>query len=110
MKPYTKVAAVAAAKWAAGLSAGLGLGPIFMRLASGTAVPGELILKNVAVGIFWFPILFFGLWAWGTLSKKNPVTGAPIDSKTETTKVPTPAMRAVLADLRRKRRAPKLKR
>jgi hypothetical protein len=35
-----------------------------------------------------FPILFFGLWAWGALSKKNPVTGAAIDSEKVQTEAP----------------------
>lgn len=87
MKPQTKAAAVTAVKWAAGLSAGFILGPIVMGLASGTVVPGKLIAEKLIVGIAWFPILFFGLWAWGALSKKNPVTGAALDSE----KVPTEA-------------------
>lgn len=85
MKPHTKAAALTAVKWAAGLSAGVILGPIIMGLASGTAVPGNLIAEKLIVGIFGFPILFFGLWAWGALSKKNPVTGDVLDSKSETT-------------------------
>jgi hypothetical protein len=80
MKPHTKAAAVTAVKWAAGLSAGFILGPIVMGLTSGAAVPGKLIAEKLIVGIFWFPILFFGLWAWGALLKKNPVSGAALDS------------------------------
>lgn len=83
MKPHTKAAAATVVKWAAGLSAGFILGPIVMGLASGTAVPGKLIAEKLIVGIVWFPILFFGLWAWGALSKKNPVTGAAIDFEKE---------------------------
>jgi len=79
MKPHTKAAAVTAGKWAAGLSAGFIMGPIVMGLASGTAVPRKLIAEKLIVGIVWFPILFFGLWA--ALSKKNPVTGAALDSE-----------------------------
>jgi hypothetical protein len=91
MKPHTKAAAVTAVKWAAGLSAGFILGPIVMGLASGTAVSGKLIAEKLIVGIVWFPILFFGLWAWGALSKKNPVTDAALESKTETTETPAAA-------------------
>lgn len=88
MKPHTKAAAVTAVKWAAGLSAGFILGPLVMGLASGTTVPGKLIAEKLVVGIFWFPILFFGLWAWGALSKKNPVTGADLDSEQLQTETP----------------------
>jgi hypothetical protein len=94
MKPQTKAAAVTAVKWAAGLSAGFVLGPIVMGLASGTAVLGKLIAEKLIVGVAWFPILFFGLWAWGALSKKAPVTGAALDSKTEATTTPPIADRA----------------
>jgi len=94
MKPHTKVAAVTAVKWAAGLSAGFILGPIVMGLASGTAVPGKLIAEKLIVGIVWFPILFFGLWVWGALSKKNPVTGATLDPKIETTETPVTTNKA----------------
>lgn len=88
MNPRTKAAAVTAVKWAAGLSAGFILGPIVMGLASGTAVPGKLIAEKLIVGIVWFPILFFGLWAWGALSKKNPVTGAALDPEKTSTEAP----------------------
>ncbi len=88
MKPQTKAAAVTAVKWAAGLSAGFILGPIVMGLASGTEVPGRLIAEKLIVGIVWFPILFFGIWVWGALLKKNPVTGAALDSKTEAMETP----------------------
>jgi len=91
MKPHTKAAAVTAVKWAAGLSAGFILGPIVMGLASGTAVPGKLIAEKLIVGIAWFQILFFGLWAWGALSKKNPVTGAALDSEKLQTETPATA-------------------
>lgn len=91
MKPHTKAAAVTAVKWAAGLSAGFILGPIVMGLASGTTVPGKLIAEKLIVGIAWFPILFFGLWAWGALSKKNPVTGAALDSEKVQTETPATA-------------------
>ncbi len=91
MKPQTKAAAVTAVKWAAGLSAGFILGPIVMGLASGTEVPGRLIAEKLIVGIVWFPILFFGIWVWGALLKKNPVTGAALDSKTEATETPPTA-------------------
>jgi hypothetical protein len=88
MKPHTKAAAVTAVKWAAGLSAGYILAPIIVHLGSGTAVPEKLIAEKLIGGIVWFPILFFGLWAWGALSKKNPVTGAAIDSEKVQTKAP----------------------
>jgi hypothetical protein len=52
--------------------------------ASVTAVPGKLIAEKLIVGILWFPILFVGIWAWGTLSRKNPVSGAALESKTKT--------------------------
>jgi len=99
MKPHTKAAAVTAVKWAAGLSAGFILGPIVMGLASGTAIPGKLIAEKLIVGIFWFPIFFFGLWAWGALSKKNPVTGATLDPKIETTETPVPTNKAGNLDI-----------
>jgi hypothetical protein len=89
MKPNTKAAAVTAVKWALGLSAGFVLGPIVIRLASGTELSGKLIAEKLIVGIALFPILFFGLWVWGTLSKKDPVTGATtIETKKETTEIP----------------------
>lgn len=88
MKPHTKAAAVTAVKWAGGLSTGFILGPIVMGLASGTAVPGKLIAEKLIVGIAWFSILFFGLWAWGALSKNNPVTGAALDPDKTATEAP----------------------
>lgn len=88
MKPHTNAAAVTAVKWAAGLSAGFILGPIVMGLVSGASVPGKLIAEKLIVGIVWFPILFFGLWAWGALSKTNPVTGATHGSGKATTEAP----------------------
>jgi len=91
MKSHTKAAAVTAVKWAAGLSAGFILGPIVMGLASGSTVPGKLIAEKLLVGIAGFPILFFGLWAWGSLSKKNPVTGAALDSENVRTETPVTA-------------------
>ena len=94
VKPHTKAAAVTAVKWAAGLSAGFILGPIVMGLASGTAAPGKLIAEKLIVGLFWFPILFFGLWAWGVLTKKNPVARVALDSKTDATETPPTANKA----------------
>lgn len=81
MKPHTKATAITAVTWAAGLSAGIILGPIVLGLVSGTLVSGKLIAEKLIVGIFWFPILFFGLWAWGMLSEKNSVNGASLDSE-----------------------------
>lgn len=78
MKPHTKAAAASAAKWALGLSAGFVLGPIVIGLASGIGLSGKIIAEKLIVGIAWFPILFFGLWAWGAFSKKDPITGVPI--------------------------------
>lgn len=89
MKPNTKAAALAAVKWAAGLSAGIILGPIVIALAGGTAAPGKLVAEKLIVGIVQFPILFFSLWAWGALSKKNPVTGTPLASDKMQTETPT---------------------
>ena len=89
MKPHTKAAAVTALKWALGLSAGYILCPIIISLASGTALTGNIIAQKLIVGIAWFPILLFGIWVWGTLSKKNLVTGAKIGTKSKTTEIQT---------------------
>ena len=88
MRPHTKAAASTAAKWALGLSAGFILGPIVIGLASGTELSGELIAEKIIVGIALIPILFFGLWAWGALSKKDPVTGVAIETNKGTTETP----------------------
>lgn len=86
MKSHTKAAAVTAAKWALGLSAGFILGPIVMRLGSGIEIPGNMVAQRLVIGIAWFVIIFFCLclWVWGTLSKKNPVTGAKFETEVET--------------------------
>jgi hypothetical protein len=86
MKPHTKTAATSAAKWAFWLSAGMFVGPIVGRLARATWLPGEILFKNLVVAIFWFPILFFGIWAWKTFSKKaTPMIGAVVQPAEPTT-------------------------
>lgn len=73
MKTRTKTAAISALKWAAGLTAGFIIGHTVVILANGQGDPGEMIAEKLVVGIAWFPILFLGLWAWGTFSKKDPL-------------------------------------
>jgi hypothetical protein len=85
MKSHTQAAAVIAAKWALGLSAGFILGPIVMRFGSGIEIPGNMVAQRLVFGIAWFVIIFFCLWVWGTLSKKNPVTGAKFETEVEPT-------------------------
>jgi len=84
MGPHAKIAIVSAAKWAFGLSAGVTLGPIVMGLVSGTGVSGEVIVEKLAVGVALLPIFFFGLWAWGAFSNKDPMTGVPNQSSEPT--------------------------
>ena len=78
MKAHTKAAAKSAAIWALVLSGGLILSPIVISLASGAGLSGEVIATKLVAGVGLFPILFVGLWAWGALSKRNPITGAQI--------------------------------
>jgi hypothetical protein len=94
MKPYTKAAAVTAAKWALGLSAGFILGPFVIGLVSGTELSGNFIATKLVTGIGAFPIIFLVLWVWGLLSKKDPVTGAAIESKKETIIIPATVQNA----------------
>jgi hypothetical protein len=88
MKSRTRAAAVTAVKWALGLSAGFILGPIVIALTSGTEISGKLIAQKLVVGIVWFPILFFGLWIWGALSKKDPITGSDVEMDKKKSDVP----------------------
>lgn len=85
LKAQTKSAAISAFKWAAGLSAGFIIGPTVVILANGQGDTGGMIAGKFVVGIAWFPILFFGLWAWGTFSKKDPLQSKPISSPTTNT-------------------------
>lgn len=78
MKPHTKAAAASAAIWALVLSSGFILGPIVIGLANGAGLSEEIIATKLVAGVGLFPLLFFGLWAWGTFFKKNPITGAQI--------------------------------
>ncbi len=71
MKRNAAAAAGWAARWAAGLSVGFALGPLLLALASGTNLSGEVFAMKLMVGIASFPILFFGLWAWGAFSKMD---------------------------------------
>lgn len=49
-----------------------------------------MIAEKLVVGIAWFPILFLGLWAWGTFSKKDPLQSKPrISPKTNTNGKPS---------------------
>jgi hypothetical protein len=84
---HTKAAAVIAFKWAAGLSAGFILGPIFLGITSGSDVSGKLIAEKLIVGVFSFPIIFLGLWIWGAQSKKNPITGVSLGSEKATIEI-----------------------
>ena len=79
MKPHTKAAATTAVRWAGGLSAGFVVWPIMIGFSTGTADMGKLIAEKLMVGFFWLPILFLVFWAWGTFTKKDPVTGAELD-------------------------------
>lgn len=88
MKSHTRAAAATAVKWALGLSSGFILGPIVFALTSGAALSGELVAQKLIIGIAWFPILFFGLWAWGALSKKDPITGAEVETVKRTSETP----------------------
>lgn len=74
MNKRTKAAAASAAKWALILSGAFILGPIIIGLAGGTGLSGKIVAEKLVIGIAWFPILFFGLWAWGAYSKKDPLT------------------------------------
>ena len=78
MKPHTKAAAASAAIWALVLSGGFILGPIVFGLANGAGLSGEVIAVKLVAGVGLFPLFFFGLWAWGAFSKKDPITGAQI--------------------------------
>jgi len=82
LKTKTKTAAISALKWAAGLTAGFIIGPTVVILANGQGDTGGMIAEKLVVGIAWFPILFFGLWAWGTFSKKNPLVSNHTSSTT----------------------------
>ncbi|WP_349430997.1 hypothetical protein Q9L42_000030 (plasmid) [Methylomarinum sp. Ch1-1] len=77
MKAKTKTAAITALKWAAGLTAGFIIGPTIVILANGQGDTGGMIAEKLVVGAAWFPILFFGLWAWGTFSKKYTLENNP---------------------------------
>lgn len=77
MKAKTKTAAFSALKWAAGLTAGFIIGPIIVILANGQGDAGGMIAEKIVVGIAWFPIFFFGFWAWGTFSKKDSLENNP---------------------------------
>ncbi len=68
MKPHTKAAAVSAVKWAAALSALFVLVHLVVGLAMGSGIDG--MAKKLAVAIFWFPIIFIGLWLYGIFSKR----------------------------------------
>ena len=87
MNKKVKPAAASAAKWALILSGAFILGPIIVGLAGGTGLSGKMMAEKLVVGIAWFPILFFGLWAWGVFSKKDPMTGAAIQ-ESDNNKVP----------------------
>jgi hypothetical protein len=80
MNKRTKAAAASAAKWTLILSGAFILGPIIIGLAGGTGLSGKIVAEKLVIGIAWFPILFFGLWAWGAYSKKDPMTGTPVQS------------------------------
>jgi len=82
LKTKTKTAAISALKWAAGLTAGFVIGPTVVILANGQGDTGGMIAEKLVVGIAWFPILFFGLWAWGTFSKKDPLVSNHTSSTT----------------------------
>jgi|GEM_PF-6988180 len=87
MKPHIKAAAASAAKWAFGLSAGFVLGPIVFSLAGGVEISGEVVAMKLITGIAMLPILFIGIWVWGTFSKKDPMTGTAIQLAEPTTEV-----------------------
>ncbi len=90
MKTQTKSAAISALKWAAGLTAGFIAGPVLIGLSGGSGLSSEKIAMKFIVGVVWFPILFFGLWAWGTFSKKDPlVSGHTSSTKTNANKKPS---------------------
>lgn len=90
LKAQTKSAAISALKWAAGLSASFIIGPTVVILANGQGDTGGMIAEKLMVGIAWFPIPFFGLWAWGTFSKKDPLaSGHTSSTKTNTNKKPS---------------------
>ena len=88
MKPHVKTAAVSALKWAALLSAGLILGPMLMAVVVGGSSAGrlgELFAQKLVVGIFWFPILFIGIWvasssAMRVATKDTSLTGGSTDT------------------------------
>lgn len=94
MKPHTRAAAITAIKWALGLSIGFILGPILMRLGSGIEIPGNMVAQRLVFGIVWFVIIFFCLWIWGALSKKNPVTGAKFEMEVEAKYIPASVQKA----------------
>ena len=73
LKKPSKNAAITALKWATGLTTGFILGPILVVLIYGTSDFGGMIAEKLIVGIFMFPILFLGFWAWGTFTKKDPL-------------------------------------
>lgn len=71
MKSHTQAAAVIAAKWAFGLSAGFILGPIVMRLGSGIEIPGNMVAQRLVFGIAWFVIIFFVFGFGGRYRRKT---------------------------------------
>lgn len=89
MKPHIKTAAISAANWALGLSAGLILGPIVIGLAGGGGITEKVVAEKLVFGIAFLPLLFLGLWVWGILCKKDPMAGATIQPGESTITSPT---------------------
>lgn len=94
MKPHVRAAAASASKWAFWLSACFILGPIVIGFAGGGGITSKVIAEKLVIGIACFPILFIGLWVWGILSKKDPMTGVAIQRAESMSTAPTTMRKA----------------
>ena len=75
MKSHIKTAGISAIKWSFFLSVIFIIIPIIMALlAGGRDDLGGFAGKRMVLGIGAFPIVFIGLWVWGIISKKEPMT------------------------------------
>src|SRR3954463_15601811 len=78
MKPHIKTAGITAAKWAAGLSAAVILGPFFMGLAVSVDISAEAMAQKLLVAAFSFPIIFVVIWSYGIVTRKVVTAGITI--------------------------------